>query len=93
MLVIVVAVIGVVVVSFLFLVTVSVSMWAETPVTVAMAGLVKGEGHALNGREETKLLMTPDIVQLKRQLFPASVLYIICISRSLFLLESWSPMA
>lgn len=46
MLVIVVAVIGVVVVSILFLMTVSVSMWAETPVTVAMAGLVKGEGHA-----------------------------------------------
>lgn len=46
MLVIVVAVIAIVVVSFLLLMTVSVSMWAETPVTVAMARLVKGEGHA-----------------------------------------------
>lgn len=52
---IVVAVIGVVVVRRLFLMTVSVSMWAEAPVTVAVAGLVKGEGHASHGEEEKTL--------------------------------------
>lgn len=55
MIAIVVVVIAVVGVSFLFIVTVPVPVpvWADSPVTVAMAGLVQSEGHAERGREET----------------------------------------
>ncbi len=38
--------------SFSFLVIVAVPVWAEIPVTVAVAGLVKGEGHAFERRNK-----------------------------------------
>lgn len=55
MLAVVVVVSAVVGVSILFVMTVPVTVWADTPVTVAMAGLVEGEGHAGHGRDGSLL--------------------------------------
>lgn len=64
MLVIVVAEIAVVGCFFLFFMTVPMSMRADAPVTVAMARLVQGEGHAEHGKDKRDKLLLSRMVAL-----------------------------